>query len=231
MRTLAIIPARGGSKGVPRKNLKLINGFPLIYFTIKSALKADIFSDVIVSTDDPEIAEVSKKYGALVPFIRDSSLSHDTANAVDVIKDSISQMKILFGKHYDAGVMLQPTTPLRQQFHYKETYNQFKLMEYKSLISVCPVSEHPHKMFKIKRNELDLFLDWPISNPARQTLPHLYIPNGAFYYFEINCFLKYETFNLDSISPYVMEKKFSVNIDDNIDFLLAEKMIGLTDEY
>jgi len=96
MRTLAIIPARGGSKGVPGKNLKLINGFPLIYFTIKSALKADIFSDVIVSTDDPEIAEVSRKYGALVPFIRDSSLSHDTANAVDVIKDSISQMKIFY---------------------------------------------------------------------------------------------------------------------------------------
>ena len=230
MKTLAIIPARGGSKGIPRKNLKIINGFPLIYFTINSAILANIFNDVIVSTDDPEIAEVSKMYGAQVPFMRNANLSHDTANAVDVIKDSIFQMKTLFGKDYDAGVMLQPTTPMRQKFHYTETFSQFQLRQHKSLISVCAVSEHPHKMFKIKRKELDLFLDWPISNPARQTLPQLYIPNGAFYYFEINSFLKYETFNLDDSFPYVMEKKFSVNIDDNIDFLLAEKLMSLTHE-
>ncbi|WP_455815880.1 acylneuraminate cytidylyltransferase family protein [Clostridium butyricum] len=127
---IAIIPARSGSKGLKDKNIKEINGKPLIAYTIESAIKSNVFKDVLVSTDSKKYLEIAVKYGAYVPFLRNEKLAKDTSSTNDVIEDVLTQLKKI-GKEYDAFMLLQPTSPLRS---IEDIKNALKLFEEKKLI-------------------------------------------------------------------------------------------------
>lgn len=218
---LAIIPARSGSKGLKDKNIKILNGKPLIAYTIEAAIKSSIFADIIVSTDSEEYARISKEYGAIVPFLREEALSNDKASTVDVIMDVFTKMK-LFGKEYDSFVLLQPTSPLRTERNIIEAYNLFVRKNANSVVSVCEVDHNPLLSNTL---EADLSLDNFIkkeNNIRRQDLGKYFRLNGAIYIAKVDYYLKYKNFYEKDSYAYIMDKRNSVDIDDEIDFKLAE---------
>ncbi len=161
MKILGLIPARGGSKGVPRKNIKLLGDKPLIQYTIEKALACTSLTDVIVSTEDPEIATISRNLGAQVPFLRPAGLAEDSTPSIDVVIDVLLQLKRSH-INYDAVCLLQPTSPFRAQEEIEECISKFILTEADSLISVkeVPHQYNPHWVFQpYKYNFLKLFGD------------------------------------------------------------------------
>ncbi len=229
MKILAIIPARKGSKGVKNKNIKLLNKIPLIGHTIKTAIASNVFSKVIVTTDSSKIASISKSFGAEVPFLRPNYLSTDTALAIPTIIHALKKTELIFKETYDVICMLQPTTPLRRKIDYKKIFRQFKnnYDQYDSVISVKHVGNYsPYKMKIIKNNQLIDYKKWPIENPPRQSLPNIYIVNGAFYVTKREVLLELKSFKGRKCLPYLMDEYNSINIDNHNDFFLAEKMIN-----
>tara|TARA_B100000242_G_scaffold17275_1_gene10593 strand:+ start:34218 stop:34904 length:687 start_codon:yes stop_codon:yes gene_type:complete len=226
MKHIAIIPARSGSKGVKNKNIKPLNGKPLISHTIQVALSSKVYSDVYVTTDSQDIADIAIADGAIVPFLRTKELASDNALAVDVILDTLNKLEI---KNPDKTYfsMLQPTSPLRNVDDCIQTNRILNQDLCNTLISVAECSEHPYKMVRKSKNNIRLnFLDWPIENPPRQTLPDLYIYNGAFYSSRVDLFQNKKTFVHEDTFLYEMPKIRSVNIDDTIDFMLAELLLS-----
>ncbi|WP_146777999.1 acylneuraminate cytidylyltransferase family protein [Methanococcus maripaludis] len=221
---LGIIPARSGSKGLKDKNILQLNGKPLIAYTIEAALKSGIFKDVIVSTDSEKYAKISRKYGAKVPFLRDCNLSSDHATSMDVILDVIEKMQKL-GKTYDYAMLLQPTSPLRDE---KDIINAYKILVEKNANSVVSVSEADHSPLLCNTLPEDLNLDDFLNMKnisRRQDLPKYYRINGAIYVFKIDYLIKYKIFYHDKCYAYVMDKISSVDIDDIVDFKLAEVLL------
>ena len=222
MKHIAIIPARSGSKGVKNKNIRFLNGEPLIAHTIKTAIASEVYSAVYVSTDSEEIAEIAIAEGALVPFLRSKTLAEDSALAVDVMIDALKRISIEKPDQTYFS-MLQPTTPLRNKEDCKLVHEILIRNSLSSLISITQCSEHPYKMVRKSNNNSRLnFLDWPYENPPRQSLPEIYIYNGAFYSSKVECFIENKTFVNDDTYLYEMPKERSINIDDEIDFKLAE---------
>lgn len=222
---LAIIPARSGSKGLKNKNIKLLNGKHLIGYTIEAAIKSNIFTDIIVSTDSEEYAEISKVYGAKVPFLRSKELSSDTASSIDVIIDAINKMENL-GKKYDYFMLLQPTSPLRTEKNIKESFELLKKKKANSIISVCEVDHSPLISNVLPENlSLVNFLE-KAKNIRRQDMPKYYRINGAIYLCKVDWFLKYKDMYKEKSYAYIMDKKYSIDIDDEIDFKLAEILIN-----
>lgn len=224
-RIIAIIPARSGSKGLPDKNIRQLNGKPMMGYTIEAAKNSGIFEDVIVSTDSDKYAKIAEKYGARVPFLRPERLSIDTASTKDVIIHAIKKMKTEFHKGYDLFMLLQPTSPLRNAEHIKEAYDLFKNKKANAVVSVCKADHNP-KLYKKLDNSLSLdgFLD-DIKSVRRQDMADYYRLNGAIYLSDINYFLSYKNFfKLDSYA-YKMGKKESVDIDGIIDFKLAQVLL------
>lgn len=227
MNILGVIPARIGSKGVYKKNIKELNGIPLISYTIRTALQSNQFTDLIVSTDSEEVKIIAEEEGALVPFIRESNLSHDKALAIPVIQDATSKMISITNKKYDAICMLQPTSPLREVQDFINVVNLFKEKNVDSVISVVEVSQHPYKMVKKDPNGfLSPFIDWSVENPPRQELPDLYTYNGAFYLTKFSTLMEENSFRGSCCYMYEMPLNRSVNIDNENDFLLAEILIN-----
>ncbi len=230
MKIIGIIPARKGSKGVKNKNIKLLNNIPLIAHTIKSALESKIFDKVIVSTDSIKIANISKSFGAEVPFERPKYLSTDRALAIPTIRHALQKTELIFKEKYEIVCMLQPTSPLRKIEHYHKIFRKFKknFKNYDSIISVKDVGNyHPYKMKKVINNKLIDYKKWPIENPPRQSLPKMYIVNGAFYIFKRKILLNNNSFKGKKCLPFIMSEHDSINIDNENDFLLAEKLIKI----
>jgi CMP-N,N'-diacetyllegionaminic acid synthase len=227
MKILAVIPARGGSKGVPRKNVVKIDGMPLIGYTIKAALESKYFSDIVVSTDDLEIAEISKILGAQVPFIRPKNLASDEAQSAPVIEHALHFMESKKDVRYDAVMMLQPTSPLRTSRHIQESIDLFLSQECDSLVSVVSVGgNHPFRMKRLVGNQLVNYIDqgfWDMR--PRQTLPDVYIRNGAIYLINRNVFVKCKQLIGSRCLGYVMSDIESSNIDTLIDLKIAELLI------
>lgn len=223
---IGIIPARGGSKGVPRKNIKLLNGIPLILFTIKPALNCKVITDVVVTTDDEEIRKIAQENGAKAPFLRPKELATDNALAVPTIKHALLEMEKIENKKYDYVVMLQPTAPLRTR---EDIENALKLLIEKGadgIISVVEVGNyHPMKMKKFEGERLIDYEKPPVENPPRQILPKVYIVNGAIYATKRDVFVEKETFKGDYCLGYIMPPERSVNIDNEIDFKVAEYLL------
>lgn len=222
---LAIIPARSGSKGLKDKNIKLLNGKPMIAYTIEAALNSGIYEDVIVSTDSEVYAEISKKFGASIPFLRPDFLSSDTATTIDVIEYILNKLKDN-GKEYEYFTILQPTSPLRTAKHIKEAKNLLLKKGGNSVISVCEVDHSP---LWCNTLEEDLSLDNFISknnNKNRQLLKKFYRLNGAIYIVKIDYFFKYKNFYYDKSFAYVMDKFSSLDIDDEFDFEFATFLIN-----
>lgn len=223
---IGIIPARGGSKGIPRKNIKLLNGIPLIVYTIKSALNCKLLTDVVVTTDDEEIRKIAQEGGAKAPFLRPPELAKDNSLAIPTIKHALLEMEKIENKKYDYVVMLQPTAPLKTS---EDIENALKLLIEKGadgIISVVDVDNwHPMKMKKFVGDRLVDYEKPPMENPPRQILPKVYMVNGAIYGTKRDVFVEKETFQGNYCLGYIMPKERSVNIDDEIDFIVAEYLL------
>jgi CMP-N,N'-diacetyllegionaminic acid synthase len=223
-RFLAVIPARGGSKGIPGKNIIDLNGKPLIQYSIDAALESKYIDDIIVSTDSEEIANVAKQCGAKVPFIRPSELSSDQAKTIDVLIHAIAEMKNS-GKEYDYIVLLQPTQPLRLSQHIDESIEKLVESEKESLVGVTPVQDHPILVRSINESEELVPLLNTSSTVRRQDFPDYYKVNGAIYVNKLDGFNNETSLN-DNIVPYVMDYRYSVDIDEMIDLEIAKVFLN-----
>ncbi len=221
---IAIIPARGGSKGIKNKNIVLLRGKPLIAYTIEAAKESRIFDEILVSTDSTEIARVATKYGANVPFMRPTELSTDSASSIDVIVHTLSYF-IENGTYFDYFVLLQPTSPLRTS---SDIINAAQLVFEKDANSVVSVCEAEHTTFLINTLPEDLslfkFIDKSMIKP-RQELPKCYRINGAIYIAKVDYFLENRNFYGEKSFAYIMPRERSVDIDDYIDLKLAEVLL------
>ena len=218
---LAIIPARGGSKRLPRKNLLDLCGKPLIAWSIEAALKSKYISKVIVSSDDEEILNIAKEYKA--DFIkRPDELASDTATTFDALKHTLENVE-----KYDYVVLLQPTSPLRTEKHIDEAIELLKEKNADAIISVCEVEHSPLWSNTLDENlDMSNFLRDEVLNKRSQDLPKYYRLNGAIYICKTDKLLQNKGFFLkENIYAYKMNKKHSVDIDEEIDFIIAEKLM------
>ena len=188
MNILAVIPARGGSKGVPGKNKKLLNGKPLIQYSIDAALQSKYISEVVVTTDDSEIIAIAKSLGANVPFVRPKHLAEDTTPTLPVIQHAVSHFKTE-GKQFDAICLLQPTSPFRPKGFLDKALETFQEKQTDSLVSVLEVPHqyNPHWTFEANENGiLQIATGEQNIIPRRQELPKAYHRDGSIYITKTN---------------------------------------------
>lgn len=224
---LGLIPARGGSKGLPRKNIKPLLGKPLIAWTIEQALASKYLNRVVVSTDDKEIAEISKKYGAEVPFIRPKELAEDNAKGIDVVLHAIDWLKENDKqKQYDLIMLLQPTSPLRKSEDIDKAIELLFLKEAKAIVSVCEVDHNPLWTNTLPEDGcMKDFIRKEIMNKNRQELLVFYRLNGAIYLAYCNYLKQCKNFIGKETFAYKMPRERSIDIDSEIDLNLAEVLI------
>lgn len=217
---LAIIPARGGSKRLPRKNVLDLCGKPLIAYSIEAGLKSKYISKVVVSSDDEEILQISQNFGADI-IKRPDELASDTATTFDVIEHTIKSL----GK-YDYIVLLQATSPLRNEKHIDEAIELLEEKNADAVVSVCEMDHSPLWSNTLPKDEsMKNFLRDEILNKRSQDLPKYYRLNGAIYICKTGELLKNKGFFLKkNIYAYKMDKKHSVDIDDEIDFIVAKEI-------
>jgi len=220
---LGIINARGGSKGIPRKNIKELMGKPLVGYSIEAGLKSKCIDDLIVSTDDKEIATVAREMGASVPFIRPANLAGDNVRQIKAILHCINYLKEKMQKTYDYVVLLQPTSPLRTAEDIDNAYNVLVEKKADSVISYTSVgNHHPYHMYYFEDNKPKSVIGHGRSNLQRQTLPEFFIVNGAVRIAKTDVIVKTESFFTDKSVPYIMPNDRSINIDEPFDWQLAE---------
>ena len=219
---LAVITARAGSKRLPNKNILNLAGKPLIAWTIDEAKKSKYIDKLIVSTDSKKIAEISKYYGAEVPFMRPLKLAIDTADSISVLKHSIE----FFKNKFDYILLLQPTSPLRTV---KDIDKAIIILnnKTKAVVSVCE-TEHSPLWSNILPEDLSMknFIRSEIKNKRSQDLPKYYRLNGAIYIAETKYFYKNNGFLGDKTNAYVMSQQNSVDIDTELDFKFCEILIN-----
>ena len=220
---IAIIPARGGSKRLPGKNLLEIADKPLITWTIEAAKKSGVFDKVVVSTDSQEIADVALACGAEVPFLRPAELSADSSTTVDVIKHALTEIATGENGTFSHLVCLQPTSPLRTSDDIKGAVKTLEEKNADAVISVCR-NEHSPLWSNTLPDDKNMseFLNQDIQKTPSQKLPEFYRLNGAIYICRIERFLSEKNLFLSSnIYAYEMSRKNSIDIDDEVDFDLA----------
>lgn len=218
---IAIIPARSGSKGLKDKNIKELNGKHLIGYTIDAAQNSGVFDNIFVSTDSEKYAEIAKKYGANVPFLRSSENSSDKAGSWDVVREVLTKLD----EKYDIVVLLQPTSPLRTSNHIKEALELFFAKKADTVCSVCE-TDHPMFWCNVLPENMSMkdFVN-PEFDLPRQLLPKSYVLNGAIYICKTEK-LGDLNFYSDKSFAYIMDKNSSIDIDNKIDFILAECIIN-----
>tara|TARA_B100000989_G_C19498634_1_gene453233 strand:+ start:81 stop:776 length:696 start_codon:yes stop_codon:yes gene_type:complete len=222
---IAVIPARGGSKGITLKNMKIINNKPLIYFTINAALKSKFIDMIYATSDNSKILAYCDKFN-LNCIKRPKSLSRDKTTAIEVLKHTIKFIDKNIVKKNPYIIYLQPTSPLRTQKHIDKLIMSIKNKREKKAISVVETNEIPYKFFKINnKNKLESIFDQKYSNYNRQFLPKTYKPNGAIYFFRLSNFLKQNGFPSNGSHPFIMSKKDSIDIDNNEDLALARNYL------
>ena len=219
---LAIIPARGGSKRLPRKNVLDLNGKPLIAYSIEAGLDSSYIDKVVVTSDDDEVLTISKKYGA-VTINRPNELASDIATTFDAIKHAVDNCE-----KYDYIVLLQPTSPLRNEKHIDEAVELLESKKSNAVVSVCKMDHNP-MWSNVLDHSLSMkgFLGDEILNKRGQDLDKYYRLNGAIYICETDKLLKEESFFLkDNIFAYKMNRESSIDIDEEIDFKMAEVILN-----
>jgi CMP-N,N'-diacetyllegionaminic acid synthase len=214
---LAIIPARGGSKGVPRKNIRLLHGKPLIAYTIDAARKSAYLDEVIVSTDDQEIADTARAWGGTVPFLRAPQFGTDHTAMIDVVVHVLEQMQ----RRYDFIVLLQPTSPMRTAGHIDATIELCVREEASSCVSVCPAEDHPYYLYEISDGRMQKVFSMP-EVTRRQDLKEYYVVNGAVYVHRTETLTAERVFVSQQSVPYVMPRSVSIDIDTEEDLLYCE---------
>jgi CMP-N,N'-diacetyllegionaminic acid synthase len=227
---LAIIPARGGSKGIKNKNLFLINQKPLIFYTVKAALSSKHLSTIVLSTESKKIATYVKKFPKIkIPFLRPKKLSGDRVLTLPVLKYTLLRFEKLTNIKYDFIVLLQPTSPLRTAKDIDDSINLLKKKKTDSLISVTSVgANHPLRMKKIlKNNRLINFVKQKSYDnmKPRQSLPKVYIRNGAIYIISRKLLMMNKISSKRTVA-YEMSQNRSLNIDDYKDIILLKHIFN-----
>jgi len=219
---LAIILARGGSKRLPRKNILDLNGKPLIAYSIEAGLQSKYIDKVIVSSDDEEILSISKKFGADI-IKRPNKLANDTATSLDAIKHTIENTD-----KYDYIILLQPTSPLRNAKHIDEAIELLEIKKANAIVSICEMDHSPLWSNTLPQDgSMKEFLRDEVVNKRSQDLPKYYRLNGAIYICKTNRLLEEKSFFLkDNIYSFIMDRKSSIDIDEEIDFKIVEVIIS-----
>lgn len=225
---LALIPARRDSKRLPGKNSMMLEGKPLIAWTIEAALESSCLEEVMVSTNDEQIADIAKKYGAKVPYLRPEKLAGDKVVTFDVVEHALSFYKEKQGKVFDYVLLLQPTSPLRTAADIIKSIRLGKSNKADAIISVCEMDHSPLLCNTLPDNgDMSLFINQENSQKRSQDFPSYYCPNGAIYLCKTERLLEEKSFFLkDNIYAYKMERESSIDIDNKIDFKLAEIIVS-----
>ena len=226
---LAVIPARGGSKGVPRKNIRLVAGKPLIAYTIEAALAVrSRLHRLIVSTDDAEVAEVARRCGAEVPFMRPAELAGDRAPMIPVLQHAVQTVEAMDNIHLDWVLLLQPTAPFRTAEDIESAFELAARGGCDSVISVVQVfAVHPILMKRIENDRLLPFCLEEKEGTRRQDYqPPAYMRNGAIYLTRRAVLMEQNSIWGGVIRPYIMPEERSVSIDNELDLKLAELMLA-----
>lgn len=219
MKTLGLIPARGGSKGIPRKNVKSLGNKPLIGWTIDAALRSDVLDAVVVSTEDAEIAETARRLGADVPFIRPTELAQDDTPTLAAVLHALDCLP-----DFDAVLLLQPTSPLRSAHDIRDCMSLADDGAH-SVISVCEAQTHPYWAYLLtKSGRLEPFLHRP-TVARRQDLPPAYALNGALYFARTDWLRSTGAFVGPDSLAYVMPASRSLDLDTPLDWKVAELLI------
>ena len=224
---LAIIPARGGSKGLPGKNIKELCGKPLMAWSIEVGLKSKYLDEVVVSTDYQNIADIAKEYGASVPFLRPKHLASDTATSFDTVKHTIEYYKNELNREFDYIVLLEPTSPLRLD---DDIDNMIEKMlntvdQFDSIVSVGEVNEHPSIMKRIVKNTLVKYCENLEITIRRQDNDVAFFPFGVAYIVKVDTFLEEKTFYTLRNTYYKIKRFQCYEIDDIYDFLAIENIM------
>ncbi|RJP80696.1 MAG: acylneuraminate cytidylyltransferase family protein [Desulfobacteraceae bacterium] len=223
MKTLAIIPARGGSKRIPGKNKRPFCGKPLIAWTIETALQVETIDRVIVSSDDEEILKIAMEHDARLPLRRPQSISGDQAPAIEYVKHAVRYLRDSERSEYDAIVILQPTSPLTQPEDVGGTLKLLETTGADSAVSVVKLDHaiHPIKMKILKQDRLFPYLEEENGRMAYHDLPEIYIRNCSVYASTIETIHENMIIGNDC-RAYIMPRERSVDINDEIDFIFAE---------
>lgn len=226
---LAVIPARGGSKGVPRKNIYLVAGKPLIAYTLEAALAVrHRLHRLIVSTDDAEIAKVARRYGVDVPFMRPADLASDGVPMFPVLQHAVQTVEAMDNVHLDWVLLLQPTAPFRTPQDIESALDLAAGGGCDSVISVVQVfAVHPNLMKRIENDRLLPFCIEEQEGTRRQDYqPPAYMRNGAIYLTRRAVLMEQNSIWGQVIRPYIMPEERSVSIDSEMDMKLAELMLA-----
>lgn len=226
MRILALIPARGGSKRLPRKNVRLLGGKPLIEWSIQAAKGMPEIVTVLVSTDDPEIASLAQRAGAWVPWLRPEELSTDAASSVDVALHALEYYEREHGC-VDGLLLLQPTSPFRSHASMQAGLSLFLGNPSCSVVGVSPAATHPLWCFRLHGRMLKPFVESGGLHLRSQDLPPAYAVNGAFYLVPADVLRKSHSFYAPDMLPLIMENPAEfVDIDTEQDWQLAEQLLA-----
>lgn len=226
MKYFAVIPARGGSKGIKNKNMQLIGSKPMIQYTFETALNSKYLNLSILSSDDQKIISLAKELEINVPFIRPTHLAEDTSNTIDVMKHSLDWYKSDFGNFPENIVLLQPTSPFRNCFDLDQAIELFEKSQKGSLISACEVSQHPSECFIISEmGELN-FIELKNSShiSGRQCYNRAYFLDGAIYISKTDRFFKTNSFFDNNSAVFILPKNHAIDVDDIFDLTVARAL-------
>ena len=227
MKNIAIITARCGSKGVKDKNIKILCGKPLIWYTIRAAVESKMFDEVMVSTDSEKYADIAVECGACVPFLRSLSNAGDKASSWDVVREVIDKYYER-GESYDTVALLQPTSPLRNSQHIREGYQLMKEKKANAVVAVTAEEHSPLWSNTLPRDRnMRGFIRPEVLGRPRQELEEYYRINGALYILRTNILNNIQNLYEEGCFAYIMDSKASIDIDTDFDFLLAELLLRL----
>jgi CMP-N-acetylneuraminic acid synthetase len=223
MSVVAIVTARRDSKRLPRKNVRLLNGRPLVAYSIEAGLTCPEVSETWVTTDDPEVATIATNMNAKV-LRRPQRFCTDSASSYDAVAHALRSIEA----NFEYVALLQPTSPLRNAFHLSECINQFRNdKNARSLMSVCTSEHSPYKMLKANGRHVEaLFREDQLNVPSQQ-LPTTYRQNGAIYLMKCVDFLAADHFFVPPVLAYPMDARFSFDIDTELDLVIAEKLMQI----
>jgi N-acylneuraminate cytidylyltransferase/CMP-N,N'-diacetyllegionaminic acid synthase len=222
---LGIIPARFNSQGVTNKNIRKLNNKPLIAYTIEAALKTKRLSRIIVSTDNEEIADIARTYGAEAPFLRPAELARDDTSMLPVLQYAVKFLENKENYRTHIIVTLQPTSPLRKSYHIDEAVKKLIDNDADCVVSLCEVEHSPYWMKKIEDDKVFDFIEGAERYTRRQDLPKVYCLNGAIYVTKYKVLMEENKILGDNTRAIIMNQEDSVDIDTELDLKLAELIL------
>ncbi len=228
MKNIVIIPARGGSKRIPRKNIKDFLGKPIIAYSIEAALRSGVFDEVMVSTDDAEIAKIAKKYGANVPFYRSEELANDTATTTAVLADVINKYKNI-GRDFDYACCIYPCAPFITPSKIKEGFEIILNKKANSAIPVVKFSYPIQRALKIEDNKLSMILPENLNVRSQDLMP-AYHDIGQYYWFKVDKFIEKPILFSENALPIITSELEVQDIDTIEDWKIAEIKYGILKE-